>query len=186
MLPTFKKAVQATLSNWPALQFAVQQQAGGPQSSAIAEWMVGVTEQYFYDNEWPLWLFSPTEDLEAEEVADYLATIMDQELNTMVEDESDLEVGQCLCRFYRLCMEGSDAQVLDDLSKIPTGSKLSFRVQDLCEEEEESDKPPQLVDRLGALQLAEAPPRPEPEPRTAEQLRDEAEGWTMVQRRKHK
>ncbi|KAK8403554.1 hypothetical protein O3P69_000541 [Scylla paramamosain] len=176
MLPTFKKAVQATLSNWPALQFAVQQQAGGPQSSAIAEWMVGVTEQYFYDNE----------DLEAEEVADYLATIMDQELNTMVEDESDLEVGQCLCRFYRLCMEGSDAQVLDDLSKIPTGSKLSFRVQDLCEEEEESDKPPQLVDRLGALQLAEAPPRPEPEPRTAEQLRDEAEGWTMVQRRKHK
>lgn len=49
-----------------------------------------------------------------------------------------------------------------------------------------SDKPPQLVDRLGALQLAEAPPRPEPEPQTAEQLRDEAEGWTMVQRRKHK
>ncbi|XP_045112086.1 pre-rRNA-processing protein TSR2 homolog isoform X2 [Portunus trituberculatus] len=175
MLPTFKKAVQITLSNWPALQFAVQQQAGGPQSAAIAEWMVGVTEQYFYDNE----------DLEAEEVADYLATIMDQELNTMVEDESDVEVGQCLCRFYRLCVEGSDAQVLDDLSKIPVGMP-SFRVQDLCEEEEESDKPPQLVDRLGALQLAEAPPRPEPEPRTAEQLRDEAEGWTMVQRRKHK
>ena len=32
------------------LQFAVQQQAGGAESAAIAEWMVGVTEQYFYDN----------------------------------------------------------------------------------------------------------------------------------------
>lgn len=40
---------------------------------------------------------SPTEDLEAEEVADYLATIMDQELNTMVEDESDIEVSRHPC-----------------------------------------------------------------------------------------
>ncbi|KAG0720758.1 Pre-rRNA-processing protein TSR2 [Chionoecetes opilio] len=178
MLPTFRKAVEVTLSNWPALQFAVQERAGGAESGAIAEWMVGVTEQYFYDNE----------DLEAEEVGDYLATIMDQELNTMVEDESDEQIGRCLCDYYRLCVAGRDAQVLEELAKIPTGPKVPCRVQDLTEEgEEQSDsQPPQLVERLGDLQLAEAPPTAAPAPRTAEQLREEAEGWTMVQNRRPK
>lgn len=32
------------------------------------------------------------ENLEADEVAEYLATIMDQELNTLVDDDSDLAV----------------------------------------------------------------------------------------------
>ncbi|XP_050688046.1 pre-rRNA-processing protein TSR2 homolog [Eriocheir sinensis] len=202
MLPTFKKAVEVTLSNWPALQFAVQQQAGGAESAAIAEWMVGVTEQYFYDNQ----------DLEAEEVAEYLTTIMDQELNTMVEDESDTEIGSCLCRYYQLCVAGSDAQVLSELAKIPTGNKVPARFQDLSEEgnNDEAAKPPQLVDQLGAMQLAETsngaepqqltskqqqdkvdrwlmvPRQTEPQQPTEEQQQDMADGWTMVQRRKHK
>lgn len=36
--------------------------------------------------------FDIADDLEPEEVAEYLATIMDTELNTLVEDGSDLEV----------------------------------------------------------------------------------------------
>lgn len=46
-------AYKVSLFSPLGLQFAVQQQAGGTESAAIAEWMVGVTEQYFYENgEW--------------------------------------------------------------------------------------------------------------------------------------
>lgn len=33
-----------------------------------------------------------SEDLDPDEVADFIATIMDSEFNTLVEDDSDLEV----------------------------------------------------------------------------------------------
>ncbi|XP_076055320.1 pre-rRNA-processing protein TSR2 homolog [Oratosquilla oratoria] len=80
--PIFKTVVASLLNNWDAIQFAVQHRTGGPQSKEIAEWLIDVTENYFYDNE----------ELEADEVAGFLSTIMDQELNTLVEDGSDLSV----------------------------------------------------------------------------------------------
>lgn len=44
------------------------------------------------------------------------------------------QIGSCLCRYYQLCVAGSDAQVLSELAKIPTGNKVPARFQDLSEE----------------------------------------------------
>lgn len=37
-------------------------------------------------------IFCLPEDLDPDEVADFISTIMDTEFNTLVEDDSDLEV----------------------------------------------------------------------------------------------
>ena len=47
----FHSSVDAILKNWTALQLAVSQGAGGPQSKAIADWMVEAVVQWFSENE---------------------------------------------------------------------------------------------------------------------------------------
>ncbi|XP_053643592.1 pre-rRNA-processing protein TSR2 homolog [Cherax quadricarinatus] len=183
MNPTFKKAVRVALGSWNPLQFAVQQQAGGKQSAEIAEWMIGIIEQYFCENE----------DLEPEDVADYLATIMDQELNILVEDDSDMEIGSCLCHLYQLCVAGKDAQVMDELSLMPKCDLSLCRVQEQPEGGESEDNAPQLVAaHLSGMQLHDtsnaadnsctSEPLRELTELEQQQLHDEEDGWTVIRR----
>ncbi|XP_045591838.1 pre-rRNA-processing protein TSR2 homolog [Procambarus clarkii] len=182
MVPTFKKAVGVALGSWNPLQFAVQQEAGGKESAAIAEWMVGIIEQYFYDNE----------DLEPEEVADYLATIMDQELNTLVDDESDVEIGKCLCHLYQLCVAGNDAQVMDELSKMPKCDLSLCRIQEQPDVENEDNAPLLVAAHMSGLQLNEGDKLSAntcngqtPKELTdleRQHLEDEKDGWTVIRK----
>merc|ERR1711874_181840 len=164
-------------------QFAVQQQAGGPQSKEIAQWMVGVTEQYFYDN-----------DTDAEEIAEYLATILDQELNTIVDDESDLQIGEFLCRMYQMCLAGKDSDVKEELMKMPKPDLSNCRLQDdtTSDREEENECPNLVSEQMKTLQLSDNSSgsslltAPEAERELTEeekqQLQDEADGWTVIKK----
>ncbi|KAG7172665.1 pre-rRNA-processing protein TSR2 homolog [Homarus americanus] len=182
MYTSFKKAVAIVLGNWNPLQFAVQQQAGGKESAAIAEWMVGIVEQYFYEND----------DLEPEEVGDYLATIMDQELNTLVEDDSDVEVGKCLCHLYQLCVAGKDAQVMEELSKMPKCDLSLCSIREEPDGESEDDTPQLVAAHMSELQLNDTdnptanslssqPPREITE-LEKQQHQDEGDGWTVIRK----
>ena len=46
----FHIAVEAIFKNWTALQMAVKQGSAGPQSQAIASWLVEATVQWFSEN----------------------------------------------------------------------------------------------------------------------------------------
>merc|ERR1712029_83405 len=181
--PTFKAAITTGFNSWNALQFAVQQQAGGPQSKEIAQWMIGVTEQYFYDNE----------DIDAEEIAEDLATILDQELNTIVDDESDLQIGEFLCRMYQMCLAGKDSDVKEELMKMPKPDLSNCRLQDDTSDREEENECPNLVsEQMKTLQLSDSSSgsslltAPEAERELTEeekqQLQDEADGWTVIKK----
>lgn len=182
MYPLFKTAVGTILTNWNPLQFAVHQQAGGKESAAIADWMVGIIEQYFHENE----------DLEPEEVADYLATIMDQELNTLIEDDSDIAVGKCLCHLYQLCEAGKDAQVMEELSKMPKYDLSACRIQENLSEENEDDSPQLVAAHMSGLHLSEKDNptsnsiKIQPSSALTEQEKlqhqDEEDGWTVVRK----
>ncbi|XP_068208591.1 pre-rRNA-processing protein TSR2 homolog [Palaemon carinicauda] len=173
MYPAFRTAVEALLKNWNALQFAVQQQTGGPQSKEIANWMVGAVEQYFYENE----------DLDGEEVGDFLVTLMDQELNTEVCDQSEDEIGQHLCQFFKLCSDGNSNQVLEEISRIPSVSLGSFNIQE--ESAEVCGDVSGMEADVSGLQLNDGNCE-EPERELTElekqQLQDEAEGWTVIRK----
>ena len=65
----FHTACDAILKNWTALQLAVSQGAGGPQSKEIAQWMVDAVVQWFNEND----------NLQGYEVTEFLEQIIIQE-----------------------------------------------------------------------------------------------------------
>ena len=108
-LKLFNVAIDAIFKNWTALQLAVYnvsivcilhynrvlliQDAGWPHSKEKAQWMVGVTENWFYENK----------DLEYYEVADFLEEVIQNEFHCFVEDGSLREVAREVCFYYKYC-----------------------------------------------------------------------------------
>ncbi|XP_026567135.1 pre-rRNA-processing protein TSR2 homolog isoform X1 [Pseudonaja textilis] len=104
----FRQGVQAVLDGWAVLQIAVENGFGGAHSQEKAEWMVGAAEQYFESNA----------DLEPEEIEDFLAELMNNEFNTIIEDGSLAQVSQQLCLFFRQSQQGDIAVMHDAIIQL--------------------------------------------------------------------
>ncbi|XP_032569674.1 pre-rRNA-processing protein TSR2 homolog isoform X2 [Chiroxiphia lanceolata] len=81
----FAEGVGAVLGGWAALQLAVAQGFGGPQGTEKAAWLRSALLDFFTQNA----------DLEQEEVEDFLAEVMDNEFDTVVEDGSLEQAMEC-------------------------------------------------------------------------------------------
>ena len=110
----FHISCDAILKNWTALQLAVSQGAGGPQSKEIAQWMVDAVVQWFNENE----------NLEAYEVTGFLEQIIAQEFNLQIDDGSSDEIGTTICEFYKLCSSTKSSEEI--ISKIRTLPKCDL------------------------------------------------------------
>ena len=104
----FSQAVSAVFREWPALTMAVEQQFGGHSSSQKATWLEEVTAQWFWDNGEtkktirlfikecaPIikYLQPPAGGIQPSELEDFLATLLDQEFDTIMDDGSLPQVG---------------------------------------------------------------------------------------------
>ena len=129
-LKYFKVAIDAIFQNWSALQLAVTQGAGGPQSKEKAEWMVGVTENWFYENK----------DLEDFEVADFLDEIMQNEFTLSIDDGSLDDVARTVCEYFTICSSSDEADIKAKLQSLPKCdlSKCQFK-DEFNDEEAESN-----------------------------------------------
>ena len=90
-------------------QLAVSQGAGGVNSSAIGAWLAEALITWFCENR----------NLESYEVAEFLETILNRELNLIVEDGSTDEVGTLLCDFFGICSTKSEAEIIDKVRSLP-------------------------------------------------------------------
>ncbi|XP_015266957.1 PREDICTED: pre-rRNA-processing protein TSR2 homolog [Gekko japonicus] len=121
-----------------AHEIAVENGFGGAYSQEKAEWMVGAVEQYFQSNA----------DLEPEEVDDFLAEVMNNEFDTMIEDGSLGQVSQQLCLFFRECQQGNGAAVQEALARLAqkqqeartAAAKAVAAEESSSEEEEETEE----------------------------------------------
>jgi pre-rRNA-processing protein TSR2 len=132
--PAFKTAIATVFKRWTALKIAVDQGYGGRKGQEIAAWMETVLEDFFYDND----------SLLGEEVSFFLGTIMNQEFNTLVQDSSLEEMGNDLCKYFQMCVEKKEAELLEVLSKLDMATPrtiqcLSRSTHEDTSEEEESD-----------------------------------------------
>ena len=168
----FHSAVDAVFQNWTALQLAVTQGAAGPQSANIAKWMVSATVQWFSENK----------NLEYDEVEDFLADIINQEFNVLIDDGSVTETSKLVCDFYRLCSLSKENCRLEinrflqavtdcDLSKC----KVDKRAEILADIDEEENIE-QITPATNDIYIDEQP-KPEEQ---------DLDGWTMVKPRKKK
>lgn len=175
----FRQAVEAVLKNWTALQLAVSQGAAGAQSEAVAQWTVDATTQWFAENQ----------DLEPEEVADFLEGLLNRELDVLVQDGSTDEVAGVICDLHRLVVIAGDTEgALARIRTLPRCdlSGCQLMAQGASEEPEAASARAEVVGRVNGDPLSngvasmdvadEVPPRHQP-------IVDE-DGFTLVSRKK--
>ncbi|XP_029156688.1 uncharacterized protein LOC114929324 [Nylanderia fulva] len=102
----FLSVTQRIFSNWTALKLAVEH---GIASVEKAVEFCPYTTEVLYMNE------GLTSDQIAAELEDY----MDEQLNTILEDNSTIQVAEELLRFHRYCMEGNESTAKTELEKLP-------------------------------------------------------------------
>ncbi len=107
----FVLAISETLSQWKSFQLALENGMGGKDSKEKLIWMIEVIKQFFKDNN----------DLMIEEVMEFIAQIIDNEFDTIIEDGSLQMISSSLCKYYQLCSSGREQEVkqkLDDIKKL--------------------------------------------------------------------
>jgi len=158
----FRAGTTALFRSWPALKAAVESEWGGIESHAKAEDLRTNIFEY-YDG-------SKAEPLTLESLEDNLLLYLEEEFSVVLEDESERQVADMICRMYRDCSSGNFELVSQLVQKCvkESGSKLKVSVQDHGELESddeedggsnaammdsntnEPNKPP-LSDAVGAL-----------------------------------
>ncbi|XP_041713022.1 pre-rRNA-processing protein TSR2 homolog isoform X2 [Coregonus clupeaformis] len=114
----FTEAVRAVLETWPVLQIAVDNGFGGVYGQQKADWMVDVVQQYFHDNA----------NLQPDEVEDYIADLMNNEFDTVVDDGSLPQVAQKVSQIFTQCQQGKLAEVKEQIAKLKKKSAERAKV----------------------------------------------------------
>lgn len=115
----FKKVVEHIFNNWSALQLAVDHSMGGPNSKQIAVSTVDYLVNYL----------TSENGIEVEDIEDVLEEIMDQEFNTVCEDDSIREVSSLMLKFLNLIKEGKMQDVEIEYNKLPPGTQWLSKAQ---------------------------------------------------------
>ena len=178
----FHIAVEAIFKNWTALQMAVKQGSAGPQSQAIASWMVEATIQWFYENK----------NLEVFEVEDFLEDILNHEFNLVADDGSVNETSKLICEYYNLCTNSNITaeNIYEKLKHLPkcdlsqckidvsSANDDDVVVDQLSDEEETIDK---KIPTNGADSESMDI---DTDNNIATSAQTDSDGWTMVSRKK--
>uniref|UniRef100_H2ZE01 Pre-rRNA-processing protein TSR2 homolog n=1 Tax=Ciona savignyi TaxID=51511 RepID=H2ZE01_CIOSA len=104
----FYQSIQAILKSWTGLQLAIAHGFGGVHSREKAQWLVGVIETFFKEND----------DIESWELEDFIDEIMATEFNTLCEDEGSKVISQEICKLYRYWIEGKHNHMKERLIKL--------------------------------------------------------------------
>jgi len=121
----FYRSISHALSSWTALATCVRAGAGGRDSAAKAEWLVGATEQWMTENQ----------NVEPEELADFYQEVLWNEFDTVVDDGS-LNVAKTICDYQTKIKRGLKADVESAIQEAP---KLTLNVSIAPDDDDDSD-----------------------------------------------
>ncbi|XP_037335704.1 pre-rRNA-processing protein TSR2 homolog [Pungitius pungitius] len=161
------EVVRAVLHSWPVLQIAVDNGFGGVYGQQKADWMVDVVQQYFHDNA----------DLQQSEVEDFVAQLMDQEFDTVVDDGSLPQVCDSLIQAFSQWQQGALQQLKHTLNTLTQKSQRAKVTAPPTQSDEDSSDETQVMECDSSAPSASST---EPLPPPA----DGEPGWTVVRKRK--
>ncbi|XP_065913393.1 pre-rRNA-processing protein TSR2 homolog isoform X2 [Dysidea avara] len=78
---SFREGVAKIMGQWKGLQMAVDHQFGGLDSKEKGTWLMEVAGSFMLEND----------DVDKDELEEYLSILMDQEFDTILEDGSTLQ-----------------------------------------------------------------------------------------------
>ena len=158
-------------------QLAVSQGAGGVNSSAIGAWLAEALITWFCENR----------NLESQEVAEFLETILNRELNLIVEDGSTDEVGTLLCDFFGICSTKSEAEIIDKVRSLPKCDLSRCRVDkndgDVLDDESLDSERQNVEQDFNEMDIDEETPAAPRQPRFNPV---DPDGWTTIVSKKKK
>ncbi|XP_030534812.1 pre-rRNA-processing protein TSR2 homolog [Rhodamnia argentea] len=179
--PIFREGIALTLSRWSALQMAVDNEWGGPNSRQRADELGHEIFAWFTQSKEPLY-FDDLEDL----LHDAMIS-----LNTVAEDGSVEEVAEKLLIMHEECLEGNFTAIekLREASLKRVAPAHIKQVVEGEEEEEDSDSEDMMDD--SPYMMVDAP-KAQPSPTAVNKAGDEgrppqtadSDGWTVVSSRK--
>ncbi|KAJ6655303.1 hypothetical protein lerEdw1_005495, partial [Lerista edwardsae] len=155
---------------------AVENGFGGAYSLEKATWMVEAVEQYFQSNA----------NLEQEEVEDFLAELMNNEFDTMVEDGSLVQVSQQLCLFFSQCQQRDGAAVHEAIARLAQKAKAARMVAAKSQPAEESSSEEEQEAEEEAMDCSATPSMhgSQPSPFSPSGPDGDEDGWTLVKKKK--
>lgn len=95
----FKKAIKYILTEWPSLELAIENGMGGAQARDKRDWICQTIAEVL--------LKGKDVDLE-----DYLAEMINQEFDTLIEDGSLEYNTKWIEKFYKDCLQGKEEEVM--------------------------------------------------------------------------
>lgn len=110
----YRVIVEQIFNNWSALQLAIEHDMGGPNSREVVTQCVDYITQFC--------LSEP--NLQVSDIREALEDIMDEEFDTICEDNSPLEIANLLYRFLLLLKEGNLTQCEQEYQNLPTCKSL--------------------------------------------------------------
>lgn len=186
----FTDVVSKIFSAWDSLQYAINQQLGGPHTYEKSLWLVEVTANFFKENA----------DLASEEVEDWLGQVLFTEFNLVVEDGTLETVAKRLCVCFPLVQSQKWSQLGQKLAQLPSAASVKSAVaksavandsqQDSSDSEGDEDVVSQQSqphsEPINQLQQTMQSVQISPESSRNERNLVDEDGWTTVQKKKHK
>ena len=138
----FYIAIKTVFENWTALKvykeinrivmkfffkLAVSNEFAGSETKEIAEWFLNATYQWIVE----------TGDLDDDELEPFFYNTMNNEFNTIIEDNSCLQIARLLIRFYALYKENRLQELHDELMKRYTLAQGSIQASQKCKTEQD-------------------------------------------------
>jgi len=106
----FQTIVEHIFNNWTGLQLAVEHGMAGPNSRQVALECMDYMTQYCLNEQ----------NVQISDIQDVLEDIMDEEFDTVCEDNSPTEIANLLHRFLLLLKEGNITQCDLEYQNLPT------------------------------------------------------------------
>ncbi|XP_016392776.1 pre-rRNA-processing protein TSR2 homolog isoform X1 [Sinocyclocheilus rhinocerous] len=171
----FTEAVRAVLETWPVLQIAVDNGFGGAYSQQKAEWMVDALRQYFIDND----------ELQQDEVEDFISDLMNNEFDTVVDDGSLPQVAQQVCEMFQQCQQDRLTEVREQIKQlIQKKSAGRAKATPAAAADESQDEAMECDGGADGASVNGAAVKEQHLPPQAASHEEEDDGWTVVRRKK--
>lgn len=164
----FSSAVDQSLKDWKSFQLCVEHGMGGQYTNEKLVWMTETIVDFFFNNN----------DLEVDEVIDFVSEIIDNEFDTIIEDGSIRIFATNLCRYYQLCSCGRLQEVVDKVTELrQRNERLSVNSGSQVSGNQSS-----VETQMKSLNISEE----QSTSGQSEEADEEMDGWTRVQRKSRK
>lgn len=143
--------------------------------------MVDALQQYFTDND----------DLQQDEVEDFISELMNNEFNTVVDDGSLPQVAQQVCVMFQQCEQGRLSEVREQIlqlnkKKTSSGRAKATPAQTPQDDDEEDDEEEAMDCEGGSAgaSVSSTAVNDHHQHHHHEEEEEEDDGWTVVRRKK--